>query len=103
MEHNQHEQPKKTEFLTLFFRLIVGVLGSVFTCMLILKFTGNFYVFLVILPLADFFIWRSLIKKKYPKNGKWVLYGAMGGVTFLLIILILALVGINVAAQGVLG
>jgi hypothetical protein len=99
---NQNNQQKKTDILTLLFRFILGLLGSVFICILILKILSNFYILLVVAPIADFFLWKNVQKKSVTPEGKWVLYGAMTGFTMLFIGLLVAIIGLNFALQGII-
>lgn len=102
-QHPDHKnQQKPPQILNTIFRFILGLLGSVFICILILKIIGNFYILLVLLPLADFFLWRSLKKEKTSSTGKWIIYGGMTGFTLLFVGLLLAIVSLNVALQGII-
>ncbi|MCC7197541.1 hypothetical protein IT413_05100 [Candidatus Peregrinibacteria bacterium] len=102
-QHPNHKISKKNpDFLNLLFRFILGLLGSVFISILILKILGNFYILLVIAPIADFFLWKNLQKNKATPEGKWVLYGAMTGFTLLLIGLLIVIIGLNVVLQGII-
>ena len=99
---NQNNQQKNTDVLTLLFRFILGLLGSVFICILILKILSNFYILLIIAPVADFFLWKKVQKKTLKPEGKWVIYGAMTGFTTLFIGLLVVIVGLNFALQGII-